>query len=291
MRPVFSNVMRNVFRGVISPGFSPNDLFATGGDGAWFDPSDLSTLFQLSTTTQAITSVGQSIAFALDKSKPLTLGSELVTNGGFDVSTGWTLSSGASISAGKLVFSGVAAFAGAIQTLSLNSTKLYECRISVESLTNPIRFRFSTGVAIAAPDITTPGNYTFLLSPNSTGSVTLQILTASAVSTNAVIDSVSVRELSGNHAIQTTVANRPVYASGKSIQDVSSDSLNWSAPAGTYTLAYRANTGTVILTGQSLSGSTNMLVATKVYSYVAINRELSSPERRSLTEYLDNIST
>jgi hypothetical protein len=228
----------------------------------------------------------------LDKSKPLTLGSELVTNGGFDVSSGWTLNPGASISGGKLVFSGVAAFSGASQVISLNSTKLYECKISVESVTSLIRFRFSIGgLTTAGPEITTPGSYTFLLSPATTGVTSLQLVTAGAASTNAVIDNVSIKELSGNHAIQTTVANRPVYASGKSIQNVSSDSLNWAAPAGTYTLAYRADTGTVILTGQSLSGSTNMLVATKVYSYVAINRELSSPERRSLTEYLDNIST
>jgi hypothetical protein len=43
-------------------------LFASGEQGAWYDPSDLSTLFQDSTGTTPVTAVGQPVGLMLDKS-------------------------------------------------------------------------------------------------------------------------------------------------------------------------------------------------------------------------------
>jgi hypothetical protein len=269
----------------------PIRLFSEGETGVWFDPSDLSTLRQLSTTTQAVTTVGQSVAYMLNKTRPLTLGSELVTNGGFDVSSGWTLSSGASISGGKLVFSGVAAFGGVSQAISLNSTKLYECKISVESVTNLLRFRFSIGgIVITAPEITAPGSYTFLLSPNSTGSVTLQIVAGPAASTNAVIDNVSIKELSGTHAIQSTVGSRPTLRRNSGgiyyLEDDVDNAISWAAPAGTYTVVFCDTAGSVtVQTSQSLSGATDALRATQTVGYLAINRALTAKETADLTNW------
>jgi hypothetical protein len=99
----------------------------------------------------------------------------------------------------------------------------------------------------------------------------------------------SVRELLGTHARQATPADRPTYTSDLALENVSSDSLSWSAPSGDYTIAYRGNAGTVILDAQTLSGATNIMQATKVYQYVAINRPLGSAERRRLVSYLDKI--
>lgn len=48
--------------------FSPADLFANGEDGAWYDPSDLSTLWQDTAGTSAVTTAGQSVARIDDKS-------------------------------------------------------------------------------------------------------------------------------------------------------------------------------------------------------------------------------
>jgi len=70
--------MRNLaFRGLRLPrlgammrsgGFSPETLFAGGIAGAWFDPSDLSTLFKDSAGTTPVTTAGQPVGLMLDKS-------------------------------------------------------------------------------------------------------------------------------------------------------------------------------------------------------------------------------
>ena len=50
-----------------SRGFSPSALFANGEEGAWYDPSDLSTLFQSSDGTTAV-AVGDPVGYIADKS-------------------------------------------------------------------------------------------------------------------------------------------------------------------------------------------------------------------------------
>jgi hypothetical protein len=49
-------------------GWLPYDLFANGEQGAWYDPSDLSTLFQDSDGTIPVTGIGQPVGRVLDKS-------------------------------------------------------------------------------------------------------------------------------------------------------------------------------------------------------------------------------
>jgi len=49
-------------------GFSPRSLFASGEQGAWYDPSDLSTMFQDSAGTTPVTADGQPVGKILDKS-------------------------------------------------------------------------------------------------------------------------------------------------------------------------------------------------------------------------------
>lgn len=49
-------------------GFSPLSLFASGEQGVWYDPSDLSTMFQDSAGTTPVTADGQPVGKILDKS-------------------------------------------------------------------------------------------------------------------------------------------------------------------------------------------------------------------------------
>ena len=51
-----------------SGGFFPASLFAGGTEGAWYDPSDISTLFQDSAGTTPVTASGQPVGKMLDKS-------------------------------------------------------------------------------------------------------------------------------------------------------------------------------------------------------------------------------
>ena len=48
--------------------FSPADLFANGEQGAWYDPSDLTTMFQDRAGTTPVTADGQTVGKVLDKS-------------------------------------------------------------------------------------------------------------------------------------------------------------------------------------------------------------------------------
>ena len=48
--------------------FSPSILFANGEQGAWYDPSDITTMFQDSAGTMPVTAVGQPVGRILDKS-------------------------------------------------------------------------------------------------------------------------------------------------------------------------------------------------------------------------------
>jgi hypothetical protein len=53
---------------VTNVAFSPAELFAAGEQGAWYDPSDFSTMFQDSAGTTPVTAVGQSVGKINDKS-------------------------------------------------------------------------------------------------------------------------------------------------------------------------------------------------------------------------------
>ena len=48
--------------------FKPSSLFTTGVNGAWYDPSDFSTMFQDGAGTVPVTAVGQPVGRILDKS-------------------------------------------------------------------------------------------------------------------------------------------------------------------------------------------------------------------------------
>ena len=66
---LFAGGQQGLWLEVVQSGeFSPASLFAGGTDGAWFDPSDLSTLFQDSAGTTPVTASGQPVGKMLDKS-------------------------------------------------------------------------------------------------------------------------------------------------------------------------------------------------------------------------------
>jgi hypothetical protein len=187
--------------------YSPSLLFAASEQGAWYDPSDLTTMFQDTAGTTPVSATGQAVGLLLDKSKGLALGSELVTNGTFDADTNWTKGAGWTISGG--VATKTTGTSSAInQTGStVSGTSFYRVAVTVSGRTaGSLYWRLgnTTNLQIMSAN----GSYTFTIQAAASGSY---IGLFADTSFDGTIDNISVKELPGNHAVQATAANRPIY--------------------------------------------------------------------------------
>lgn len=281
--PVLNRRRRN--GGSSAPAFSPISLFAASEPGTWLDPSDLTTLFVENTGVTPVTTTGQTAGLVLDKSKGLVLGSELVTNGTFDTDTNWTKTGNWTISGGTAVCTaGLAATLS--QTLSgLSTTSTYELRFTITATASSLAVRFGTSGVTTFAGLGS-GTYVYRIPPG--GTVGIYFVASSSFA--GTVDNVSVKQIPGSHAVQATAASRPILrqtAGGKYYLEDDLDTLNWTAPAGTYTVAYVDSAGTVTIeTGQSLSGATDALKVLALSGYLAINRALTGTETTDLTAWL-----
>lgn len=70
-RTISPLISRSISRGIsemIGSAFDPISLFAAGEQGVWYDPSDMSTLFQDAAGTIPVTAAGQPVGMMRDKS-------------------------------------------------------------------------------------------------------------------------------------------------------------------------------------------------------------------------------
>lgn len=73
LRPLIRPIVRPLVRGVTDPGYGSllaqiRALFADGSNGAWYDPSDMSSMWQDAAGTTPVTAVGDPVGLILDKS-------------------------------------------------------------------------------------------------------------------------------------------------------------------------------------------------------------------------------
>lgn len=270
-----------------SGGFSPALLFASGEQGAVFDANLLTTLFQSTTGVTPVTAPGQTTALALSTTPGLVLGPELVTNGTFATDTDWTKGGTWTISSGVASVGGTSG--SLTQAISLSGVSYYQVTYTVSSVSSGnVKIQFQGGSAVVGVLRTSAGTYTELLLGGA-GNNTLAVVSG-GTTPNATIDNISVKELPGFHATQATAGARPTYRNPSGVpylEDDGGDSLNWPAPAGTYTVARVNSAGTVtIQTAQALSGATDMLLDAQTTAYVAVNRALSGSETELLTSWL-----
>jgi hypothetical protein len=194
------------------PSFSPLELFASGEQGVWYDPSDMSTLFQDSAGTTPVTAVEQPVGLMLDKSKGLVLGSELVTNGGFGADSNWTKGTNTVISSG--VATATSQSSGLILEQSGYSFvvgKTYEIAITISGYSaGGVNLRVGNNTL---NNITVPsanGSYTYKYAVTNVATQTFSLFCGST--TTLSIDNISVKELPGNHATQATASAKPVLS-------------------------------------------------------------------------------
>ena len=156
--------------------------------------------------TTPVTTPGQTVGLRLDKSKGLTLGSELVSNGDFSSGTGWTLGTGASIAGGVLAYAGGTSGTTSQPTVN-QSGKTYVVTFTIISRSaGAVRVRFAANAEGSLQ--TAPGTFTLYTKSLSNNSDILVETNGAFVGT---IDNISVKELPGNHAVAPTDAARPTY--------------------------------------------------------------------------------
>jgi len=247
--------------------FEPYSLFENGEQGAWYDPSDFSTLFTDSAGTTPVTGVEQFVGLMLDKSKGLVLGSELVTNGDFSSgTTGWTGADAVlSVVSGQLGVTPNDNFTRtAYQSFSVTAGRTYVLQFNYNQNT-ATTLRYFAGTSLGSgsdiPLTVLSGSGFVTRYFTATGSTLfIQFGAPNSAGLTALFDNISVRELPGNHATQTTSAKRPKLAARYNLLTYSEefDNADWlkfgvtispnagTAPDGTTTadLIYPSSTGT-----------------------------------------------
>ena len=231
--------------GSILGGFSPVSLFAASEPGGWYDPSDLTTMFQDAAGTTPVTAVEQPVGLVLDKSKGLVLGAELVTNGTFDSDTWWSKTAGTTISGGTANLVNEAVGNGIYRNGVLTAGKYYEFRFTIVSI--------SSGSIKCMNSMSSSATF------NSVGTYSVRLLgdgglnyiqfVAGSANTTASIDNVSVKEVSGSHLSQSTSTARPVLSARVNLltQTEAFDNAAWTKNNATVT----ANQGTDPLGGNT----------------------------------------
>lgn len=304
VRPIIRPVVGPVYRRVTEAGsnWSPMVLFAAGEQGAWYDPSYLSTLYQDSAGTTPVTALGQPVGLMLDKSKG-TRGPEIVTNGGFnDDITGWGdygfWTAGAAEWVNGAISVTTASYQGAVHVLPTTIGSRYELRFTVVSADANAQ---AGRLYVSRSDPMNPGSSPLLnLSPRPPGNYVVHFVATntshtiglSSQNSGGVVvwDNISVRELHGKHASQATATARPTLATGYKIDyDGVDDKLTTTFPdLGTNVTIARSipGTGASILTGQTIgAGAWND--STDSHALVIIDRGLTAAETTNLTRWLN----
>lgn len=190
------------------PVFSPLELFNNGEQGVWYDPSDLSSLYQDSVGSIPVTAAGQPVGLMLDKKFGLVRGNELAINGNFTSTNSWTLSNNVEISNSKLRFNSAASNANATQVGIVEAGKDYEISYTVDSITSgAVNIQMPGAGGFIGPIISTPGTYKTILTAGANGSIAI---VAPFANTTAVVDSISVKAIPGAHSGMTGLNNRPI---------------------------------------------------------------------------------
>jgi hypothetical protein len=197
---------------VVAAVFNPADLFTGGYQGGWYDPSDLSTMFQVRTgwnnNIQApVTSDGQPVGLILDKSQGLALSSPIIPNGDFSGGlTDWTTSGTWAVNGSGQAECSVG---GNLEsTTSLTVGKWYKIEFDiVGSLLNTITI-FCGISNLEALTFGSSGRVNLYMQCAGDGRFIFNVMLGASPQ---AIDNIVVREIAGNHAFQATASARPLY--------------------------------------------------------------------------------
>jgi hypothetical protein len=257
-------------RGGSATAFSPSTLFALAEPGVWYDPSDLTTLFTDTAGTTPLTTPGQTAALMLDKSKGLVLGAELVTFSSDPANYTLTSSTAATDGAGLLVTKTASnQYVTRSTLMALTAGQSYLITADVQNIScTEGAFRFflsagSGGTTLIGTLVGTLNSGTlrgYVHVPAGFTSGYLNVGHSSGGTGQFKLNSISVRELPGNHALQSTTASRPTYGivpiTGRRNLLLNTDTLstqNVTVANVQHVLSF-TGTGTITLSGTSTAG-------------------------------------
>lgn len=235
-------------------GSAPFDIASTN-PSAYYDRTNLATLFQDSSGTTPVTAGSQPIGLGLDKSQGLALGAELAPTPHEVTGTGWS-SAGASVSR---VLSG-SAVTGTISNSAAPSVgSWYEVSFDASGLSGTTCFASygsPTNSSALQRRIAVAGSYSFLMRATNTQ---LLMFTAYEGSDYALtISNISVKLLAGNHQSQATAGKRPItdgtpiYANFDAVDDDLGTTFGASLGAGCTVCRSLPGTGASITTGVTI---------------------------------------
>lgn len=251
--PAFKKAWTPVWGAVQNLANQIKALFAAGQQGAWYDPSNMSTLYQDSAGTTPVTAMEQPVGLMLDKSFGLVRRPELVTNGTFDTNVnGWMPQPGGTItwnSGTAVCLSGGNDNILLSQSFPVVIGKYY--LLSYDKLSNEFLAIYTDSGNSAF--VTATGRQQFILKA-AASTITFSIAGQGAFST-CTVDNLSCKLLDGNHAVQPTAINRPVLSARINLLTKSEQFTDgiWLKQAGTSVVdsAVLAADGT--MTGASVS--------------------------------------
>ena len=285
--------------------FSPREI-AARMPCVWLEPRQ-GLMWQENTGVTPTTSGGQTVGLNLDLSQGLSVGPELVTNGNFsnDTTTGWSGVNGCTISVTGGVLSANIANVGSSgfssdTNISTRAGRYYKVTGMVRKTTYS-----GTGVVcylggVSLGTITLSSSFTefsFYALRGSTGAINIEFTRSTAASGVIEFDNLSVCEIFGNHASQSTAANRPIYqvdANGRAyLEHNSTQFLTASLPdlgGGVFSsngsIYWVTPTGMQSQHGQAISTSLSLPAAnTNVYSCLVTPERLNAVYENKLGLY------
>jgi hypothetical protein len=234
----FETVYIRRWEQIINNLFTPLDLFQSGEQGLWYDPSDLTTLFQDSAGTTPVTADGDPVGLMLDKSQGLELGEELVTNTTFDSDlSGWDLVAEGdntyTVESGRVKVAVDVGYNATIEQeiiSSISSDAYYKVTVDYETSASDIA---QLGLITLTPYRNetstlqgTSGTATWIIKGGAHSSFKVRLTNVSSAGSYVYFDNVSVKELPGNHATQSVSASRPTYRTDGTLHKLEFDGVD-----------------------------------------------------------------
>ena len=257
--------------------WSTQSLFKASEQGVFFDPSDLSTMFQDATGTTPVTADGQPVGLILDKSKGLVLGSTLNSNSSFDSGmSSWSAMANGTVDtsvSGQVTVSQTSTGATTFSYQAITTTvgKSYKCTFVAKGVSGNVELFIGVldgSSKVDLPDVDTGQPQTVsLIFTASTTNPELRFGLSAYNTSGAVVTlySATIQELLGNHASQATAAARPLYKTDGTYHwlqfDGVDDSLSTAAidftgtdKMSVFAGVYRNGNGVIVETGVNRTG-------------------------------------